>query len=489
LSESSSNPIEKLAYTIKADAWKASGTTSGDGKIYWYQSNDSSAPNLVTFAYSGATASTYIGHRGTYIADRGDITNAITLTCNGQTQLGFCYDPAESNPLGDTYYYSGVLSNDSTNNTIRKILYNGYPTNKELLDQTGLSPDTLWYQTQQALWHIQNGRDGTGNLDLYNFLLGNEPSVTINGVTVTRRNPPDDYVMYCYWAPNRQRIVVTEEPLLVNLSGTKTWVGDDENTRPTSVQMQLYKRVGGIESPVLKDGALVTFSATAANNWTYQFSNMPRYENEEIIQYFVRELNVPDGYTAKVDGMNITNTKISSQKFALTLKKLVDGRFANKNKAFAFTITLKDENGSNVNDSFDVETSSDVSSSSISNGKITFTDGTAKVDLTHEQEITIKALPKGYTYEIQEELEGNELYIKNISVNDAAVSGQSEGNTGVRTVNQDETVTYTNKSNDDIAQTGLRTDFAPNVIFLTLTLLLGGLLFIMSFKTRKNAKR
>jgi hypothetical protein len=275
----------------------------------------------------------------------------------------------------------------------------------------------------------------------------------------------------------------------VNLQGTKTWENDTESGRPSEITLELWKRVNGVESKISSSdtgwsGWSGSFKTSASSNWTYTFSNKPKYENGYLITYFVKEPDPPTGYTATVDGMNVTNTKAAPETVSLTLKKLVAGKFADMNKAFAFTIMLKDDKGNNVSGSFDVETSNGVTSGSISDGKITFTNGTAAVDLANEQQIKIKELPKGYTYEIQEALDGNELYRKSISVNDTALAVQSEGNTGARTINSDETVTYTNTS-QDIVPTGMNTNLAPYVILLTLMILLAGFTCAFGLMRRK----
>jgi hypothetical protein len=185
--------------------------------------------------------------------------------------------------------------------------------------------------------------------------------------------------------------------------------------------------------------------------------------------------------------MNVTNKKTETlQQFDLTLKKVVEGEYADMNTAFSFTITLKDQTGAAVNDSFDVVTSDGVSADSISNGKISFTNGEATVSLAHEQEITIKNLPEGYVYVIQETLDGNQLYNKSIKVNGKSVSGQSEGSTGDRTMSEDETVIYTNRSKD-IVPAGIHTNLQSLAVESILVLLLVcGMVCIYTMRRRRK---
>jgi hypothetical protein len=449
LNSNSSDPIVKLAIAIKDDAWTNSATTDGDGKIYWYKSNDSAAPNLVSFAYSGTTATAYIGTETSYVTEIGTITGKIgtngarVIQNSGEQQLGFCYDPNEANASGDTYYYGGILNDYQ----VRKILYNGYPYNKELLHQTGMSAYDLYWQTQEAVAYVRGGNGGSGAL--YDLLVGGGSSETvdgktvkytvINGVKVTMQDPPDDFVVHYYYSANRQTIIVPSEPLLVYISGTKTWVDDDESTRPSEVEMQLYKRVGGVESPVMKNGTLITFKATASDSWEYHFSNMPRYENGEVIEYFVKELNVPEGYISTVNGMNVTNTW-KGDEGSLTVAKTVAGDLTDLSSdvEFYFQAVFTKEDGTPFTDTVFWTKGSDSDSwTPDETGKVTF-------QLMKDESITMK-LPEGVTYEVQE-INLPENFTLTSLVGEAQgtiAAGQTASLTFVNTFQQPDTVALT----------------------------------------------
>lgn len=429
--KNSSDPVMKLAYDIKEAAWEASGDTSGGGNIYWYESNDSSAPNLVSFTYSGNSATGYTGSRGEYETETGTIDNAITLSNNGMTQLGFCYDPDGSNPKGDTYYYSGIISNY----TIRKILYNGYPVNKELLNQTGMTTDKLWYQTQRAVWNKINGETYPYKPnELYRLLIGEISSFTMNGVTVTMQEPPDDFIVYCYTASGRQRIIIPEAPMLTSISGTKTWVGDEANTsaRPSEITLQLWKRVGDRESLVVRNGFTGTFTVTAENNWTYNFSSMPRYDKGEEVTYFIKEINVPDGYTSSINGFNVTNTYDTPEDFNLTVqKKVVTEENSTTNApadaSFRFTVTLKKGDAYyNEPVSYTIDGT---------NTTVTPENGTVEFSIKANETMTMK-LPAGISYDVDEP-EG--------TLPNGFIQVSSENNSGTSTAGGSATAVITNQ--------------------------------------------
>ena len=87
---------------------------------------------------------------------------------------------------------------------------------------------------------------------------------------------------------------------LTSVSGTKTWQDNDDQDglRPGQVTIKLL--ADGVETGQ-------TAVASAANNWTYEFSNLPKNKAGKAITYSVAEETVA-GYTASVNGYNLTNS-------------------------------------------------------------------------------------------------------------------------------------------------------------------------------------
>ena len=87
---------------------------------------------------------------------------------------------------------------------------------------------------------------------------------------------------------------------LTSVSGTKTWQDNDDQDglRPGQVTIKLL--ADGVETGQ-------TAVASAANNWTYEFSNLPKNKAGKAITYSVAEEAVT-GYTASVNGYNLTNS-------------------------------------------------------------------------------------------------------------------------------------------------------------------------------------
>ena len=99
------------------------------------------------------------------------------------------------------------------------------------------------------------------------------------------------------------KYTITNEhtPEKIAVSGQKTWIdnNDQDHIRPASVTVALL--ANGKETGK-------TAIATAEKGWKYEFTELDRYQNGKAIEYTVKEVGVPTGYTATETGMNVTNT-------------------------------------------------------------------------------------------------------------------------------------------------------------------------------------
>ena len=87
----------------------------------------------------------------------------------------------------------------------------------------------------------------------------------------------------------------------VTISGTKTWndQGNQDGKRPESITVNLFANGTKIDSTVVK--------ADGNGIWSYQFQNLPKYQNGKEITYTVTE-NAVNGYSIEINGYNITNS-------------------------------------------------------------------------------------------------------------------------------------------------------------------------------------
>ncbi len=88
-------------------------------------------------------------------------------------------------------------------------------------------------------------------------------------------------------------------PETINISGVKTWDDADnqDGKRPESIKVRLL--ANGIN--------VKTLEVTEEMNWTYEFTELPKFEKGSLISYTLQEANVEE-YSTKIDGFDITNT-------------------------------------------------------------------------------------------------------------------------------------------------------------------------------------
>lgn len=103
---------------------------------------------------------------------------------------------------------------------------------------------------------------------------------------------------------------ITNPP--ISSSVAITWEGDggNENTRPSSLSVTLYKMISSGEEEVQ------TVQLTSANNWQYEVENLPTYEvrgdgRKIRISYYWRIDEVPEEYSVSyTDGSNETGINL-----------------------------------------------------------------------------------------------------------------------------------------------------------------------------------
>ena len=127
----------------------------------------------------------------------------------------------------------------------------------------------------------------------------------------------------------------------VKVEGKKVWVDGDNanNTRPESITVKLMNGEDVVKTQ--------TVTPDAEGNWTYSFTELPKYdENYKVISYTVEEEAV-EGYTSTVKGTTITNTLNQVKDVTVEGEKVwVDGDNADKTRPESITVKLM--NGEDV---------------------------------------------------------------------------------------------------------------------------------------------
>jgi len=152
---------------------------------------------------------------------------------------------------------------------------------KEVVQEIEVSEATGWKFESKALPKYENGK-------LIEYKV---KEVVVKGYTSTITTDKDG------------KYTITNEytPEKIAVSGQKTWIdnNDQDRIRPASVTVALL--ANGKETGK-------TATATAETGWKYEFTELDRYQNGKAIEYTVKEVGVPTGYTATETGMNVTNT-------------------------------------------------------------------------------------------------------------------------------------------------------------------------------------
>ena len=152
---------------------------------------------------------------------------------------------------------------------------------KEVVQEIEVSEATGWKFESKALPKYENGQ---------------EIKYTVKEVAVASYE-----TIITSEKDGKYTIINKHTPLKTTVKGKKIWKDEDnkDGIRPSSVTVKLL--ADGKET-----GQTATVSETSG--WTYEFTGLDRYQEGKEIAYTVEEVNVPDGYTASVEGYNITNT-------------------------------------------------------------------------------------------------------------------------------------------------------------------------------------
>ncbi|MEM5641468.1 Cna B-type domain-containing protein [Bacillus toyonensis] len=101
-------------------------------------------------------------------------------------------------------------------------------------------------------------------------------------------------------AVNGVKLPIPNKLKTTSIAGTKTWKGDSEKDRPSSIKVDLLQN----------EEVVNTKEVTAADGWKYKFDNLATYDaNGVAYKYEVKEQPI-DGYTTEINGYDITNTKV-----------------------------------------------------------------------------------------------------------------------------------------------------------------------------------
>ena len=217
------------------------------------------------------------GKEITYSIKEVDVPAGYEASVTGQVVTN-TYNP-ETVVLSGTKIWKDNNNQDGKRTTSVKVQI--LKNDKEVVQEIEVSEATGWKFESKALPKYENGQ---------------EIKYTVKEVAVASYE-----TIITSEKDGKYTIINKHTPLKTTVKGKKIWKDEDnkDGIRPSSVTVKLL--ADGKET-----GQTATVSET--NGWTYEFTGLDRYQEGKEIAYTVEEVNVPDGYTASVEGYNITNT-------------------------------------------------------------------------------------------------------------------------------------------------------------------------------------
>lgn len=216
------------------------------------------------------------GKEITYSIDEVDVPAGYEASVTGQVVTN-TYNP-ETVVLSGTKVWKDNNNQDGKRTTSVKVqIFNG----EKVVQEIEVSEKTGWKFESKKLPKYENGKEIKYTVK--------ETAMTEYKATITTDKD------------GKYTITNEHTPEKTAVKGHKIWKDEDnkDGIRPASITVKLL--ADGKET-----GQTATVSETSG--WTYEFTGLDRYQEGKEIAYTVEEVNVPDGYTASVEGYNITNT-------------------------------------------------------------------------------------------------------------------------------------------------------------------------------------
>ncbi|WP_313793901.1 Cna B-type domain-containing protein [Fundicoccus culcitae] len=292
-------------------------TTEVSGVKVW-----EGADNLYTTAPESITVNlvqTHTGSNQSFIFDSKvvtadddwefEFTNLPMYTSNG---VAYSYSVTENLVPG----YETDIDGTTITNSLMTIDLEGTKTWVDWFDQLDNYDNQLTPRPDSTQVNLlQNGNkitdvavtpDTDGN---WNYRFTNLPQYDMNGNLYNYTVEEEAVENYVSTTNGKDIVNTYQNTETVNLDGQKVWV-DYENkhdTRPENIAVYLY------QNGEVFMYQLITDDGNGDNVWSYQFTNLPKYdENGQAFAYVVDEI-VTAPYTKAIDGLTITNTYVNTE--------------------------------------------------------------------------------------------------------------------------------------------------------------------------------
>ncbi|PXW83624.1 putative surface anchored protein, partial [Pseudogracilibacillus auburnensis] len=199
-------------------------------------------------------------------------------TVTGDAADGFIVTNTEITSISGTKTWLDDESEERPEAITVKLLANG-----DVVKTTQVNEATDWkYEFTDLVKYDESGNEITYSID----------EVAVDGYETTI----DDYDI------TNLRIGKTE------VTGTKTWLDDDSESRPASITVYLLANGEQIDE----------VDVTKESDWKYEFTELPKYDEQgKEIEYTVDEKAV-NGYEKSIEGHDITNLRVGKTEVDIT---------------------------------------------------------------------------------------------------------------------------------------------------------------------------
>ena len=304
---------KKIAYTVTEDKVDGYATT-----VSGYDVTNSYTPETTTISGTKTwdDAENQDGKRPTSITvnllANGEKVDSTTATAAGNWAWSFTNKPVYKDGQKITYTvtedavadYTTTIDGTAITNTHtpETTTISGSKSWDDAENQDGLRPESITVRLLADGTEVAH-KDVTA-ADNWSYSFDNLP-VYKSGNKITYTISEDAVAGYTT-AIKGTNITNTHVPAKTNVSVTKVWsdANNQDGKRPASVQVQLLANGQPSGDPV---------TLNAANEWKHTWTDLAQKSAGKDIAYSVREVSVPEGYTAEVggsaaSGLSVTNT-------------------------------------------------------------------------------------------------------------------------------------------------------------------------------------
>ncbi len=298
--------IDFVAFnTVDSNAVYNNGTITWDLKaVLPEESQDQAGNDVYTYQLSYKIRLDNLND-GFKAAD--DNGNPVFYATNGVTKLTYLIQEEGKTPdpdkdLKNAYFNIPSVKGFAGNLEFTKVDENGNPLSGATFTLTADEDSTFVLTTVS---------DGDGKVSFNNIPSGHT-------YTMEETKAPTGYVKaeqtmkipVAYGIVSSSAIAngtFANTPETITVPVQKVWNDKDnqDGLRPNSITVELLKN--GVET-----GTTITLAAS--ENWAGEFTGLKKYEDEQVVNYSVKETSVPEGYTSVVNenvttsGFTITNT-------------------------------------------------------------------------------------------------------------------------------------------------------------------------------------